>query len=71
MQDGNSDPTVARGLYRVLVLFMSIALGSYFRWEMFSTAAALSRLQRQLETFLTSNAVMPKVIRRLRGNPTA
>ncbi|MBD8665643.1 hypothetical protein IFT59_20565 [Rhizobium sp. CFBP 8752] len=44
MHNDNSDPTVARGLYRILVLFMSIALGSYLLWEMFSTTAALSRL---------------------------
>lgn len=51
MQEHKGNPTLARGLYRVAVLFGCVALVSYFLWELFSTSAAVSRLSAAARNF--------------------
>lgn len=51
MQDDEPNPSLARGLYRVSVLFGCIALITYFLWEMFSATAAVNRLSAAAENF--------------------
>ncbi|RZI56709.1 MAG: hypothetical protein EOP14_05605 [Pseudomonas sp.] len=51
LQDDDSEPTLARGLYRVVVLFGCLGLFSYFLLEMYSTTAALSRLASAAKNF--------------------
>jgi hypothetical protein len=49
--DDEANPSVARGLYRLSVLFGCVAFVVFFFWEMYSTAAAVSRLSAAVKNF--------------------
>lgn len=50
-QEDDAGPSVARGLYRLSVLFACIAFVMFFFWEVYSTAAAVSRLSAAAKNF--------------------
>ncbi|WP_428428135.1 hypothetical protein [Pararhizobium sp.] len=51
MPDDAANPSVARGLYRLSVFFGCVAFVAFFLWEVYSTAAAVSRLSAAADNF--------------------
>jgi hypothetical protein len=51
LQDDDSGPSLARGLFRVGVLFGCVAFVLFFFWETYGSSAALSRLSAAASSF--------------------
>lgn len=51
MQDDDTNPSLARGLFRLGVLFGCVAFILFFFWETYSSSAALSRLSAAASNF--------------------
>lgn len=51
LQDDNTGPSLARGLFRLGVLFGCVAFLLFFFWETYSSSAALSRLSAAASNF--------------------
>lgn len=51
LQDDDTNPSLARGLFRLGVLFGCVAFILFFFWETYSSSAALSRLSAAAGNF--------------------
>ena len=51
LQDDDTGPSLARGLFRLGVLFGCVAFVLFFFWETYSSSAALSRLSAAASNF--------------------
>lgn len=51
LQDDDTGPSLARGLFRLGVFFGCVAFILFFFWETYSSSAALSRLSAAASTF--------------------